>query len=198
MNQHNSFGKAIRHLRNEQKLPLRTVAAYLDIDQAILSKIESGHKKPPRDFVSKIALYFNQMEDELVALWLSDRVLYEIGEETMGPKALDLAKEQFAYQLAPVTKGNIISRIQSILRKDVRIDKAWLFGSFARNEQKQGSDIDLMIRFNEDMVISLFDLADIKYKIEEAIGIRVDLVEEESIAPDIVAEVNMDRVSIYG
>ena len=43
-----SLGDIIRKLRESKELPLRTVAAFLDIDQAILSKIERGHRKPTR------------------------------------------------------------------------------------------------------------------------------------------------------
>lgn len=198
MSQFNSFGKAIRQLRNEQKLPLRTVSAYLDIDQAILSKIESGHKKATRELVSRIAGYYHQAEDELIALWLSDQILYVVGEESLGLKALELAEEQLAYESAPITQKNIISKIQSVLRNDVRIEKAWLFGSFARNEQLPGSDIDLMIRFQETRKISLFDLADISNRLEQSVGIRVDLVEEDCIGTKMISEVNQQKILIYG
>ena len=50
-----SFGDTIRKLRENKELPLRTVAAYLDIDQAILSKIERGQRKPTREQVVKLA-----------------------------------------------------------------------------------------------------------------------------------------------
>jgi len=198
LSQFNSFGKAIRQFRNEQKLPLRTVAAYLDIDQAILSKIESGHKKAPRALVSKLARYYHQTEDELIALWLSDQILYIVGQESLGSQALVLAEEQLAYQSVPVTQKNIISKIQSVLRNDIRIEKAWLFGSFARNEQLPGSDIDLMVRFHKTRKISLFDLADISNRLEQSVGIRVDLVEEESIREEITGDVNQGKILIYG
>jgi transcriptional regulator with XRE-family HTH domain len=37
-----AFGDKIKKLRDEKQLPLRSVSAFLDIDQAILSKIERG------------------------------------------------------------------------------------------------------------------------------------------------------------
>jgi len=40
----NSMGEAIRNLQIGKQLPLRTVAGCLDIDQAILSRIEAKHK----------------------------------------------------------------------------------------------------------------------------------------------------------
>ena len=44
-----NLGETIRKLREENKLPLRTVAAYLDIDQAILSKMERGQRRSSAD-----------------------------------------------------------------------------------------------------------------------------------------------------
>ena len=67
-----SLGDTIRKLREEKELPLRTVAAFLDIDQAILSKIERGHRKPTREQVVKLAGYFKVKENDLLVAWLSD------------------------------------------------------------------------------------------------------------------------------
>ena len=47
----NSIGEKIRNLRIDKQLPLRTVAAYLDIDQAILSRIERGERKATREHI---------------------------------------------------------------------------------------------------------------------------------------------------
>jgi len=44
----NSIGETIRNLQTDKQLPLRIVAAYLDIDQAILSRIERGEHKATR------------------------------------------------------------------------------------------------------------------------------------------------------
>jgi transcriptional regulator with XRE-family HTH domain len=57
-----SLGNTIRKLREDKALPLRTVAAFLDIDQAILSKIERGQRKPTREQVVKLAAYFKVKE----------------------------------------------------------------------------------------------------------------------------------------
>jgi HTH-type transcriptional regulator, competence development regulator len=46
-----SLGDIIRKERNDKNIPLRTVAAYLDIDQAILSKIERGKRHVSRELV---------------------------------------------------------------------------------------------------------------------------------------------------
>ncbi len=92
-----SLGNTIRKLREDKELPLRTVAAFLDIDQAILSKIERGHRNPTREQVVKLAAYFKVKENDLLVAWLSDKLLYEVEDEDMALKALQVAEEKVKY-----------------------------------------------------------------------------------------------------
>ena len=94
-----SLGDTIRKLREDKELPLRTVAAFLDIDQAILSKIERGQRKPTREQVIKLAEYFKVKENDLLVAWLSDKLIYEVEDEEMALKALQVAEERVAYLL---------------------------------------------------------------------------------------------------
>lgn len=102
----NSLGETIRKLREERELPLRTVAAYLDIDQAILSKIERGQRNANREQVVKLATYFKVKEDDLLVQWLSDKLVYEVEDEEMALKALQLAEEKVAYIINKRKKAN--------------------------------------------------------------------------------------------
>lgn len=92
-----SLGEAIRELREHQGLPLRTVAAFLDIDQAILSKIERGQRKASREQVLKLAEYFKVNAEELLIAWLSDKIVYEVENEDLALKALHVAEEKIKY-----------------------------------------------------------------------------------------------------
>ncbi len=92
-----SLGDTIRKLREEEELPLRTVAAFLDIDQAILSKIERGHRKPTREQVVKLAGYFKVKENDLLVAWLSDKLVFELEDEEVALKALQVAEEKVKY-----------------------------------------------------------------------------------------------------
>src|SRR5450759_1237333 len=93
-----SLGNTIRKLREDKALPLRTVAAFLDIDQAILSRIERGQRKPTREQVVKLAKYFNVKEENLLVAWLSDKLVYEVADEQIALKALQVAEEKVKYQ----------------------------------------------------------------------------------------------------
>lgn len=91
------LGETIRKLREEKGLPLRTVSAYLDIDQAILSKIERGQRNASREQVIKLADFFKVKEDDLLVFWLSDKLVYEIADEEIALKALRVAEEKVKY-----------------------------------------------------------------------------------------------------
>ena len=107
-----SFGDTIRKLREEKELPLRTVAAFLDIDQAILSKIERAQRKPTREQVVKLAEYFKVKENDLLVAWLSDKWAYEVEDEDMALKALQVAEEKVNY----ITKPTISKSSRPLLR----------------------------------------------------------------------------------
>lgn len=91
------LGETIRKLREEKGLPLRTVSAYLDIDQAILSKIERGQRNASREQVIKLADFFKVKEDDLLVFWLSDKLVYELADEEIALKALKVAEEKVKY-----------------------------------------------------------------------------------------------------
>jgi len=58
-----------------------------------------------------------------------------------------------------------------------------IFGSVVRNEQKETSDIDILVDFNEDA--SLFDLVGLSIFLEEKLGQRVDVVPREDLREEI-------------
>jgi HTH-type transcriptional regulator, competence development regulator len=93
-----SLGETIRRLREDKELPLRTVAAYLDIDQAILSKIERGQRNASREQVIKLAEFFKIKENDLLVSWLSDKLVYEVADEDVALRALQVAEEKVRYQ----------------------------------------------------------------------------------------------------
>ncbi|MCC7331923.1 MAG: helix-turn-helix transcriptional regulator [Flavobacteriales bacterium] len=89
-----SLGDTIRKLRESKELPLRTVSAFLDIDQAILSKIERGQRKATREQVVKLAEYFKVKQNDLLVAWLSDKLVYEVQNEDFALKALQVAEKK--------------------------------------------------------------------------------------------------------
>ena|SRR3972149_6130639 len=92
-----TIGEKLRHLREQNSLPLRKVAALIDIDVAILSKMERGERKLTKEVVLKLAETYKYSADELLVLFLSDKILFEIQDEELGEKALKVAEERVKY-----------------------------------------------------------------------------------------------------
>lgn len=92
-----TIGEKLRYIREEKELPLRKVAALLDIDVAILSKMERGERKITKEVVLKLADIYNYSADELLVSFLSDKILYEIQYEDLGIEALKVAEERAKY-----------------------------------------------------------------------------------------------------
>jgi predicted nucleotidyltransferase len=194
-----NLGAIIRKLREDKELPLRTVAAYLDIDQAILSKIERGQRKASRGQVVKLAKFFKIKESDLLVSWLSDKLLDEVKDETFAIKALKVAEEKVSYRGKP-NKGKswTINVIKTVLKNDGRVNAAWLFGSMARDEQKQNSDLDIMVEMNNKRKYSMFDLLDIAHILELKIKRKIDLVEKGYLKDFSMKTASNDLIKIYG
>jgi len=75
------LGQKIRELREKQNLLLRQVAAHLEVDTALMSKIERGERKASRLQVIKIAEFLKTDENEFLTLWLADKIESAIVEE---------------------------------------------------------------------------------------------------------------------
>lgn len=75
------------------------------------------------------------------------------------------------------------------------VSKAWLFGSFARGEQTDDSDVDLLVTLDDG--VGLFKFAAMNLDLEELLKKAVDLVSDQSLLPWVQSSVNEDRLLIY-
>lgn len=82
------FGEKLRALRKKEKLLLRQVAAALNMDTALLSKIEKGSRAIKKEQIFLIAEVLKANEEELTTLWLADQVMYVLKDEKMADEAL--------------------------------------------------------------------------------------------------------------
>ena len=89
------LGNKIRSLRDEQGVLQRQVAAYLEIDTPMFSKIERGDRRAKRNQVIQMATYFKVDEKELLTLWLADKVL----DALEGEDELKLIARKFNIEL---------------------------------------------------------------------------------------------------
>jgi transcriptional regulator with XRE-family HTH domain len=90
----NHFGEHIKQLREQRKLLQRQVAAALETDTAFVSKFEKGDKKATREQVFKLADFFNVDKDELLSLWLAEKVYDVLKDEDVAKEAMQIAEEK--------------------------------------------------------------------------------------------------------
>ena len=76
------------------------------------------------------------------------------------------------------------------------VEYAALFGSAARGEARGSSDIDMLVRFSQD--ISLLDHIGVAYELADALGRKVDLVTERSLTKLLAPHVKRDLKVLYG
>lgn len=191
-----SLGATLRKLRGDKQLPLRTVAAFLNIDQAILSKVERGQRKPTREQVVKLAGYFKVKENDLLVAWLSDKLIYEVEDEEMALKALQMAEEKIAYDaFKKIDRKGILQQLKKEIKKFPHIEKAWIYGSFAREDDGPKSDVDIALQTNP--TFTYFDLAEVQHQLETSINRKVDVGFIDSFKPYIFEHVKPDLKLIY-
>jgi transcriptional regulator with XRE-family HTH domain len=93
-----TVGLKLRELREKAGFSLRKAAVAIDIDVAILSKMERGERKFSKELVLKLAELYKTNSDKLVIDYLSEKVLYELEEEEFGLEALKVAEKHLKYK----------------------------------------------------------------------------------------------------
>jgi transcriptional regulator with XRE-family HTH domain len=87
------FAEKIRQLRESKQLLQRQISAALEMDNALYCKIEGGNRIARREQVIKLAELLDADQEELLKLWLADKVYDIVGEETGANEVLNLVAE---------------------------------------------------------------------------------------------------------
>ena len=87
-------------------------------------------------------------------------------------------------------------RIAELCRR-YRVRELLVFGSASRGEMKPDSDIDLLVDFEPDAGIGLFEFARMEMELAELFGRRVDLVSKRGLKPRIRPHILGDAKLLY-
>lgn len=112
---------------------------------------------------------------------------------------------RFLFTLATFRRGKgvVMARdVQSLLRqlegvaeeirRRYRAEIVGIFGSYVRGEQRETSDLDVLVRFTPGA--TLFDLVGLADFLEERLGIRVDIVPVDTLREEIRDRVLQEAV----
>lgn len=75
-----------------------------------------------------------------------------------------------------------LKELKPILKDKYKVKKIGIFGSFARKEETENSDIDILVEFSEDIG---WEFIDLKNFLEKKLDRKVDLVTLEAIKPEL-------------
>ena len=82
-----------------------------------------------------------------------------------------------------------IKRLLKKYEKDIEekygVMKIGVFGSYVRGEQKEGSDIDILVEFYPEAEIDLIKFVELEEFLSNLLGIKVDLVMKSALKPRI-------------
>ncbi|MFH7005510.1 Fic family protein [Flavobacterium bizetiae] len=106
----------LKNAREQKGLKTREVAQILGIDQALISKFESGSRKPTREQISKLSQLLEIDFETLMIAWLKEKIIYEIGDDEFALKALMVAEQEIKYNKS-VSKLKISKTLENLLKE---------------------------------------------------------------------------------
>jgi len=86
------LGEKLKELREAKGLMQRQVAAELEVDTAYISKMESNEKPVSRQHLKKLSVLLNIGEEELLTIWLADKVYDIVKDEDVAINAMHVAE----------------------------------------------------------------------------------------------------------
>lgn len=97
----------LKNAREQKNIKTRELAQLIGIDQALISKFENGSRKPTREQVAKLAQVLEIDYETLMVAWLKERILYEIGDDNLTLRAMNMVREEI--ENSYISRKSIIS-----------------------------------------------------------------------------------------
>ena len=97
----------LKNARELKNIKTRELAQLIGIDQALISKFENGTRKPTREQVAKLAQVLEIDYETLMVAWLKERILYEIGDDNLTLRAMNMVREEI--ENSYISRKSIIS-----------------------------------------------------------------------------------------
>jgi uncharacterized protein len=77
----------------------------------------------------------------------------------------------------------ILSRNQKKIKREYKVKKMGIFGSYVRGEEKEDSDLDILVEFEEP--VSLLRLVNFENYLRDITGINVDVIPKNDVRPEL-------------
>ncbi len=107
----------IKAAREKKGLMVREVSQELGIDQALVSKFETGVRKPTRQQVIKLAEVLSIDTNELLVQWLKEKIIYEIGDDELALQAMMAAEAEIKMKVLGTAKLKTPKAVKTIIKE---------------------------------------------------------------------------------
>jgi predicted nucleotidyltransferase len=87
-----------------------------------------------------------------------------------------------------------INRVKKDAEQRYKAKILGIFGSFSRGEQKETSDVDILVEFHKNA--TLFDLMGLSIFLQEKLGIDVDIVPQDAVRKELKERINKEVINL--
>jgi putative zinc finger/helix-turn-helix YgiT family protein len=175
------FPEEIKNIREQYGLSQKTFAKLLDIGEASIARYETGAL--PKKSLSNMIMLLKDPKNMKTLLEKNMDKLTHKEKYKLLQKLYQLTGEVNNNEIIAKNDIQKIKKIIIPILKQNDVKNAAIFGSFARGESNVNSDIDIIIKFKEDKIKTLFDLVNLRNKLEKALNVRVDINTYEGLSP---------------
>ncbi len=196
-----TFGEKLKELRINLNYSLKFVGEKIGYNPRLLSKIEKNEKKAPERIIKDLSKIYDTSYKDLIVKYLSENVYYQVRHSEFADEILSIAKRRIKKEGKGTqirkSKDKIFESIKDYF-SDKPIEKAYIFGSFARSTSVSiDSDIDILVVFKKPNKITLFDLIQMKEELSDKTGREIDLVEEGQELSSIKNAIQKEKILVY-
>jgi len=180
----------LKNAREQKGLKTRELAQLAGIDQALISKFESGTRKPTKEQVTKLSQLLEIDYETLMVAWLKEKILYEIGDDEFALKALLLAEQEIQKNKKDIDFA-IISSNQTILDEiEALKNQLQSFNHFELRQISKTLELEFIFKSISSLENSL-TLEEVKSVINDGITISGKSMQEHLEA------INFQEIAAY-
>lgn len=87
-----------------------------------------------------------------------------------------------------------IKDLREPVRREYKAEIIGIFGSYARGEQKESSDVDILVKFLDRA--TLFDFVGLADFLEEKLHVKVDIISERAVRPELKEQIFKEAIAV--
>ena len=88
-----------------------------------------------------------------------------------------------------------LKALKPLLHEQYGVSDLWVFGSVARGEEREGSDLDVLVAFDR-RGMTLLKFVELEMLLSEKLGVEVDLVQRSALRPRLSQFILAEAIAV--